>query len=216
MRKRAVLLDRILENKENIFTYLTENENNYAFSDAQMKQIDENFLLRSVLELPHISRNDVKEETDPFVRMLLEEPDTYEVWNTVEKSEHEIRKDIMLAQEELQRYIGVHTFFQHQQELEESEKLELLVANVKPDSCLTEKNKKKLSLYLKTANTKLDQSFYVQCVILPEADNYPEAVKVVGDILQQYEIPLLLLHKKFGSEVLEKEKSEGKRGYVLQ
>ena len=91
---------------------------------------------------------------------------------------------------------------------EEKEELELLIANAKPDSCMEEKNCKKLSLYLNTANTKQDRSSYIQCAILPEADKYPQAVKVIADIFQQYNIPLLLqasLQKKYGPEVFAKE-----------
>ena len=82
------------------------------------------------------------------------------------------------------------------------------IVNAKPDSCLEEKNCKKLSLHLNTANTKQDRSSYIQCAILPEADKYPQAVKVIADIFQQYNIPLLLqasLQKKYGPEVFAKE-----------
>ena len=82
------------------------------------------------------------------------------------------------------------------------------IVNAKPDSCLEEKNCKKLSLHLNTANIKQDRSSYIQCAILPEADKYPQAVKVIADIFQQYNIPLLLqasLQKKYGPEVFAKE-----------
>ena len=138
----------------------------------------------------------------------MEEPDTYELWKSVDRQKKENQPDTILNQEELQHYIGIHTFFQYQQEQEEKEELELLIVNAKPDSCLEEKNCKKLSLYLNTANTKQDRSSYIQCAILPEADKYPQAVKVIADIFQQYNIPLLLqasLQKKYGPEVFAKE-----------
>lgn len=210
---RVILLDWIFENKEDMFSLLTEDTENYAFSDQQMQRIEENLLLRSVDELPEISQKTIKEieEPDPFVRTLLEEPDTYELWNSVDRQKKENQPDTILDQEELQHYIGIHTFFQYQQEQEEQEEkeeLELLIVNAKPDSCLEEKNCKKLSLYLNTANTKQDRSSYIQCAILPEADKYPQAVKVIADIFQQYNIPLLLqasLQKKYGPEVFAKE-----------
>lgn len=70
-----------------MFSLLTEDTENYAFSDQQMQRIEENFLLRSVDELPEISQKTIKEieEPDPFVRTLLEEPDTYELWNSVDR-----------------------------------------------------------------------------------------------------------------------------------
>ena len=193
-----------------MFSLLTEDAENYAFSDQQMQRIEENLLLRSVDELPEISQKTIKEieEPDPFVRTLLEEPDTYELWNSVDRQKKENQPDTILNLEELQHYIGIHTFFQYQQEQEEKEELELLIANAKPDSCLEEKNCKKLSLYLNTANTKQDRSSYIQCAILPEADKYPQAVKAIADIFQQYNIPLLLqasLQKKYGPEVFAKE-----------
>ena len=207
---RVILLDCIFENKEDMFSLLTEDSENYAFSDQQMQRIEENLLLRSVDELPEISQKTIKEieEPDPFVRTLLEEPDTYELWNSVDRQKKENQPDTILNLEELQHYIGIHTFFQYQQEQEEKEELELLIANAKPDSCMEEKNCKKLSLYLNTANTKQDRSSYIQCAILPEADKYPQAVKVIADIFQQYNIPLLLqasLQKKYGPEVFAKE-----------
>ena len=126
----------------------------------------------------------------------------------MDRQKKENQPDTILNLEELQHYIGIHTFFQYQQEQEEKEELELLIANAKPDSCMEEKNCKKLSLYLNTANTKQDRSSYIQCAILPEADKYPQAVKVIADIFQQYNIPLLLqasLQKKYGPEVFAKE-----------
>ena len=67
---RVILLDRIFENKEDMFSLLTEDSENYAFSDQQMQRIEENLLLRSVDELPEISQKTIKEieEPDPFVR----------------------------------------------------------------------------------------------------------------------------------------------------
>ena len=164
---RVILLDWIFENKEDMFSLLTEDTENYAFSDQQMQRIEENLLLRSVDELPEISQKTIKEieEPDPFVRTLLEEPDTYELWNSVDRQKKENQPDTILDQEELQHHIGIHTFFQYQQEQEEKEELELLIVNAKPDSCLEEKNCKKLSLYLNTANTKQDRSSYIQCAI---------------------------------------------------
>ena len=64
---RVILLDRIFENKEDMFSLLTEDSENYAFSDQQMQRIEENLLLRSVDELPEISQKTI-EEPDPFVR----------------------------------------------------------------------------------------------------------------------------------------------------
>lgn len=110
---RVILLDGIFENKENMFSLLTEDTENYAFSDQQMQRIEENFLLRSVAEIPEISQKTIQEieEPDPFVRTLLEEPDTYELWNSVDRQKKENQPDTILNQEELQRYIGIHTFF---------------------------------------------------------------------------------------------------------
>ena len=67
---RVILLDRILENKEDMFSLLTEDTENYAFSDQQMQRIEENLLLRRVDELPEISQKTKKEieEPDAFVR----------------------------------------------------------------------------------------------------------------------------------------------------
>ena len=120
---RVILLDGIFENKENMFSLLTEDTENYAFSDHQMQRIEENLLLRSVDKLPEISQKTIQEieEPDPFVRTLLEEPDTYELWNSVDRQKKENQPDTILNQEELQRYIGIHTFFQYQQEQEEKE-----------------------------------------------------------------------------------------------
>ena len=53
---RVILLDRIFENKEDMFSLLTEDSENYAFSDQQMQRIEENLLLRSVDELPEYHR----------------------------------------------------------------------------------------------------------------------------------------------------------------
>lgn len=112
-----------------MFSLLTEDAENYAFSDQQMQRIEENLLLRSVDELPEISQKTIKEieEPDPFVRTLLEEPDTYELWNSVDRQKKENQPDTILNLEELQHYIGIHTFFQYQQEQEEKEELELLI-----------------------------------------------------------------------------------------
>ena len=120
---RVILLDRIFENKEDMFSLLTEDSENYAFSDQQMQRIEENLLLRSVDKLPEISQKTIKEieEPDPFVRTLLEEPDTYELWNSVDRQKKENQPDTILNLEELQHYIGIHTFFQYQQEQEEKE-----------------------------------------------------------------------------------------------
>ena len=120
---RVILLDCIFENKEDMFSLLTEDSENYAFSDQQMQRIEENLLLRSVDELPEISQKTIKEieEPDPFVRTLLEEPDTYELWNSVDRQKKENQPDTILNLEELQHYIGIHTFFQYQQEQEEKE-----------------------------------------------------------------------------------------------
>ena len=67
---RVILLDRIFENKEDMFSLLTEDTENYAFSDQQMQRIEENLLLRSVDKLPEISQKTIKEieEPDTFVR----------------------------------------------------------------------------------------------------------------------------------------------------
>ena len=100
---RVILLDCIFENKEDMFSLLTEDSENYAFSDQQMQRIEENLLLRSVDELPEISQKTIKEieEPDPFVRTLLEEPDTYELWNSVDRQKKENQPDTILNLEEL-------------------------------------------------------------------------------------------------------------------
>lgn len=120
---RVILLDRIFENKEDMFSLLTEDTENYAFSDQQMQRIEENLLLRSVDELPEISQKTIKEieEPDPFVRTLLEEPDTYELWNSVDRQKKENQSDTILNLEELQHYILIQPI---------QSRIEVLIFNV--------------------------------------------------------------------------------------
>ena len=191
--KRAILLAKVNDKKENLMTLIHlnkfQNTNIIALSDEVIKTIDEHLLVRSLEEFQEKFECDFedydieceREEKgeNPQVHKFYEEllainksfndtKDEYKVWYN--KPQEIITQESQypyFTKELYEIWLGVKLFFEQANDI----KAELLISNVTfvGDEEQESISAEKLQLYLGTVNDKADNSKKIAYGILPDA-----------------------------------------------
>lgn len=225
MKKRFLLIGVISEEKDSLFSLLTGIDNQYSLSDQQMKDIESRLIVKNVEEYiskfgTQISTYSVEDEQsddkylDTFKRDLLKKRDIFDVFYS-EKVHENKRNDGVVAGNKMYFEVleGLKMFFRQRQD-----DSEILILNVGISYGFTEQEQNLIRLYFETANTKLDNQYKIDAILVPglyfpkntgknirqrfmgttEEDRYYveyDQILTLSKLLEKYEIPVLIQYE---------------------